>query len=134
MAKGLYIFDPEAKEFRRRGSARPWDIKDEVVLIDDVESNQPVVCPQDVDPADQQGPADFVDPTPSRRRRSKKRTLSRPGSTDSVSKKWRWGMWILIVGMALAWLMMLHTHSRKARRFPRNEKFFHFDRQEILNE
>jgi len=134
MAKGLYIFDPEAKEFRRRGSARPWDLKDEMVLIDDVESNEPVVSPKNIDPADQQGPAGFVDPTPLRRRRSKKKPLPRPNSTDSVSKKWRWVMWILIVVMALTWLVMVYMHSRKAREFPRNEKFFHFDRQEILNE
>ena len=134
MAKGLYIFDSEAKEFRRRDSVRPWDLRDDMASIDNVESNKPVALSQDEKPGDQEVLSGFVDPMRLRRRRSKKTHSSKPGSIDSVTRKWQYAMWILIAVMAVTWLLMVYMHSREARQFPQNEKFFRFDRQDILNE
>ena len=117
MAQGLFRYDAESREFRTRGTSRPWIVeenggvtilgRDEGSILSETEMRRRPAQGATKDRIE-------ADPTPIRRRRKHSHRTTAQIETAVHGRGWRIALWVLIALMTVAWVGMIFSYVYNA--------------------
>lgn len=126
MATGPFEFNPETREFTRRGSVRSWPV-DEGTAAD-----MPAVSTieEELSESDDMPVGVLVNPAPIRRRRRSYAASETPPAQKT--KLWRVAMWGLILFLLIGWLVMIAVLTNRSGAGADSGRQFKFDRGDAV--